>query len=159
MTQLIDAATNVTETAITESFASLRTLIDEREKTLQQELRTITRENKKLIEDYHHYLKSKQHMLHKQTSEFAHILTNNDQNKLLQAKNTLTEYLERITEELPQLKESIKTQYRIEGIDQFKTSLNDILKPIHIIQEKGLLIVFSIVSILRCLNTMSAIIY
>jgi hypothetical protein len=142
VTHLINAARNLTEATITKNFASLRAVIDERERTLRQEIQTITKKNNKLLEDYQHYLKSKQQMLHNQSKDFAPILATNDYTNLLQAKKTLTDYLEKITEELPELKQSIKIEYRVDGIDQLQSSVNDILKPIRIIEEKGGMLFF-----------------
>ncbi|CAF5042212.1 unnamed protein product, partial [Rotaria sp. Silwood1] len=54
----------------------------------------------------------------------------------MEANKKLTNYLEQLTTELKELKAPIKTEYRIEGIDQLETKIKDILQQARVIGQK-----------------------
>ncbi|CAF5189561.1 unnamed protein product, partial [Rotaria sp. Silwood1] len=78
-----------------------------------------------LVESYITSLEIKQGTLSKYNDGFEKIVSIKNHTQLMEANKKLTNYLEQLTTELKELKTPIKTEYRIEGIDQLETKIKD----------------------------------
>ncbi|CAF4042375.1 unnamed protein product [Adineta steineri] len=90
--------------------------------------------NKTTTENYLKQLNIKQKTLSDHNGQFENILSTNDHTQLLDNKKSLTNYLEQLMKELKELKSPIKTEYRIEGVDQLQTNIDNILKQARIVE-------------------------
>ncbi|CAF1139485.1 unnamed protein product [Adineta steineri] len=131
---LTDMNENANIQSITETFAALRKMIDNYEEALKNQIRAIEEKNKTSTESYWNQLNIKQKTFSDHNEKFENILSTNDHTQLLEDKKSLTNYLEQLTKELKELKLPIKTQYRVEGVDQLQTSIDNILKQACIIE-------------------------
>ena len=134
--QQVTGTGNVTIDTITRTFESIRSIITNHENKLKQQIREIESRNKKLIEDFNTELRGKQKELSKRSIDFEHSVSTNDHTKLLQGHKALTEYLDKIIQELSELQPPILTGYRIEGIDQLQGVVEDIIKRTSITEWK-----------------------
>ncbi|CAF4184975.1 unnamed protein product [Adineta steineri] len=109
-------------------------MIDNYEKTLKNQICVIEEKNKTTTENYLKQLNIKQKTLSDHNGQFENILSTNDHTQLLDNKKSLTNYLEQLMKELKELKSPIKTEYRIEGVDQLQTNIDNILKQARIVE-------------------------
>ncbi|CAF0861618.1 unnamed protein product [Adineta steineri] len=131
---LTDMNENTNIQSITQTFDALHLMMDNFEKALKNQICIIEEKNKTLTESYLQQLILKQTIFSDHNRKFENILSTNDQMQLLEDKNSLTNYLQQLMTELRELKLSIKTGYRIEGVDQLQTSINNILKQARIVE-------------------------
>ncbi|CAF1361319.1 unnamed protein product [Rotaria magnacalcarata] len=122
--------------SITQIFSALRKTIDDYEKKLKAQICTIEEKNTVLVDSYLASLVSKQVALSKHNEDFDKILLTKDHMQLLESKKKLTNYLEQLTKELKELKPPIKTEYRIDGVDQLEANINGTLQRAHIIEKR-----------------------
>ncbi|CAF0725475.1 unnamed protein product [Adineta steineri] len=120
---------------ITQTFDALRKMIDNVEKALKNQIHTIEEKNQTSTESYLKQLTIKQKALSDHNGKFENILSTNDHTHLLEAKQSLTNYLEQLMKELKELKSPIKIQYCIEDVDQLQTSIDNILKQARIVES------------------------
>jgi hypothetical protein len=132
---LVDVVVNVEKAKIIEAFKSLRKMIDDHKSALQQQILEIENKNSTLITVYQTQVESQQKKLQDQSVEFERILLTKDPTKLLQAKQKLTEGVNKIAEELHRLEPPIRTEYHVEGLDQLQR-IGEILKPVCIVEQK-----------------------
>ncbi|CAF1030207.1 unnamed protein product [Adineta steineri] len=131
---LTDMNDNKNIQSITKTFGALRKMIDNYEKTLKNQICAVEEKNKTISESYLKQLNIKQKTLSDHNGQFENILSTNDHTQLLENKKSLTNYLEQLMKELKELKSPIKTEYRIEGIDQLQTNIDNILKQARIVE-------------------------
>lgn len=110
-------------------------MVDERERALIGQIHTIETKNKKLMEDYQEQMKNKQEALDNGNTDFQTIILAIDFTKKLKAKKELADDLDNFIKELSKVQSHIQTQYRIDGIDQLTTSIDDILKQANIVEK------------------------
>ncbi|CAF1164084.1 unnamed protein product [Adineta steineri] len=115
----IDINDNPNMKLITQTCDTLRKMIGNYEKALKNQELTI-----------------KQKTLSDHNGKFENILSTNDHTQLLETKKSLINYLEQLMKELKDLKQPIKTEYRIRGVDQLLTSTDNILKAARIVELK-----------------------
>ncbi len=127
---------NTNMQSITQNFTALRKMIDNYEAVLKNQIQAIEEKNTALTVDHLGLLNNKQKTLSTHNGDFENILSTNDHTQLLEAKRRLTNYLEQVKKELKELKPPIKTEYRIEGVDQLQTSVETILKQVRIVKQK-----------------------
>ena len=113
---------------ITQTFEALRKMINDCEETLIKQVQAIEEKNKTSADKYLAIPKRKQKELSGCNTQFETILSSNDHTLLLEAKNNLTTYLDQLTNELKALKPPVRTEYRLEGIDPLRTSVENLLK-------------------------------
>ena len=123
--------------SITRIFSELRKMIDECERNLKTQIRTIEETNTVLIDSYLAELNSKQATLSKNNEEFERILSTKDHIKLLEAKDRLIDYLEKLTVELKELKQPIKTKHQIDGVNQLQADVKNVLQKTRVIELKS----------------------
>jgi hypothetical protein len=135
---MIGITERVNTETVNKVFASLRAMLDERERALKQQILDIERENKNQLDNYQTKLRSNKLVFDLENRAFESIVSAKDDIKLLQVKEQLTGCLQQITQELNKLKPPIKTEYEIKGIDQLQTFVGNILKQnVIIIQTPG----------------------
>ncbi len=127
---------NTNMQSITQTFNVLRKMIDSFEEALKNQVRAVEQKNKTSTDNYLVLLINKKKILSTHNGDFENILSTNDHTQLLKAKRRLTDNLEQLTKELKELKPPIKTEYRIEGVDQLQTSVETILKQLRIVKQK-----------------------
>jgi hypothetical protein len=120
---------------ITTVFSILRIVIDEQEKALKQQIVEIETENMTLVQEYQTQLKRKEQHLNEKMRYFESLVSANDCIKLLQTQKQITTYSTEITKELDELKPPIKIEYEVTGIDQLQTSIDDMVKQVHIVAQ------------------------
>ena len=113
---------------ITQTFDVLRKMINDCEQKLIKQVQAIEEKNKTSADKYLAIPKRKQKELSGCNTQFETILSSNDHTLLLEAKNNLTTYLDQLTNELKALKPPVRTEYQLEGIDQLRTSVENLLK-------------------------------
>ena len=123
--------------SVTRIFSELRKMIDECEKNLKTQIRTIEETNTVLIDSYLAELNSKQATLSKNNEEFERILSTKDALKLLEAKDRLTDCLKKLTAESKELKQPIKTKYQIDGVNQLQVDVKNVLQKARVIELKS----------------------
>jgi len=127
---------NTNMQSITQTFTALRKMIDNYEAVLKNQIQAIEEKNTALIVGHLGILNNKQQTLSKHNGDFEKILSTNDHTPLLEAKRRWTDYLDQLTKELKELKPPIKTEYRIDGIDQLQANVETILKQVRIVEQK-----------------------
>ena len=134
---LKDESEGTSMQSITRIFIELRKMIDECEKNLTTQIRTIEETNTVLIDSYVAELNSKQATLSKNNKEFERILSTKDDLKLLEAKDRLTDCLKKLTAELKELKQPIKIKYQIDGVNQLQVDVKNVLQKARVIELKS----------------------
>lgn len=121
---------------ITQNFDALRKMINDCEETLKRQVRAIEEKNKTSADNYLSILNRKKRELSGCNTQFETILSSNDHTLLLEAKKGLATYLDELSNELKALKSPTRTKYRLEGIEQLRSSLESILKTAHVVEQK-----------------------
>jgi AAA15 family ATPase/GTPase len=123
---------------VTKVFESIRSIITNHENELKQNIRTIEKRNKDLIEKFQKNLSDKQEELRKRNKEFVHTLLEKNYTKLLQDHQILIDYLMTTHKEPNTLRHLILTAYGIVGIDQLQRTVADIIQRVCINEsQKG----------------------
>ena len=128
-----NGSTNIQK--ITQTFDVLRNMINDCEQKLIKHVQAIEEKNKTSVDNYLAIPKRKQKELSGCNTQFETILSSNDHTLLLEAKNNLTTYLDQLRNELKALKPPVRTEYHLEGIDQLRTSVENILKTARVLGE------------------------
>jgi hypothetical protein len=122
---------------ITRTFDELRQTINNYEKALKSQIHAIEEKNNMVAENYLKLLNKKQGTLSNHNRDFGQILSTNNYTQLLETKTRLTDYIEQLSKELKELEVPVKTEYRIEGVGQLQTNINDILTRVRVIEQRS----------------------
>jgi hypothetical protein len=109
-------------------MTSLRKIIDEHEKAMLQQILTIEKEQKKQLEDYKIPLKNDMQNLNIQKTTLEMLLSSKNHTKLLQTKQGFDNYVKKTNETLKSLQMPTRTEYFLEGLDQFQTIKEKIIQ-------------------------------
>jgi sugar lactone lactonase YvrE len=126
--ELINANENSAIEKITKIFESIRSIVTKHENELKQKIRAIEKRNRDQVEKLQKQLKTQQEKLNKSNQDFQDFLSNKDYTKLLLDHQQSLKDLKTTTERLNEVKYPIKTEYRIEQIDQLQSTIADILQ-------------------------------
>lgn len=123
-----------TKEKATKTFASLRAMIDECEKILQEKLEIIENKNKEFIKEYPEQLEQQQKQIHKQKDDFKRMLSYDNHQMKLKSKSNLNKNLNEIFKQL--MEGPIKIHYHIEGLNKLQATIGDSLKRILTIDKR-----------------------
>ena len=109
-------------------------MLDEWEKILEIQILEIDDENTALVNLYLEGLDNNQATLSGHITDFEQILSTKDDLKVLEAKDGLANHLEKITRELRELEPPIKTDYRIDGVNQLQADVTKVLQKLRVVK-------------------------
>ena len=125
--KLLFSSDNIEKTTISEAFATLRAVIDERERSLEQQVLVFETTRKVMNETHQTQLQKQRQQLKNHSTEFTKILSTNDDTKLLQARKGLIQYLEKMKKRLDLQKPPVHNSFWFDGLDQLK-KIGDIIQ-------------------------------
>ena len=105
---------------VTTAMASLRELIDQHERVLLEEIRNVGRDETKTVEQYKQKLQGEQQGLIVQIFNVVAVCKDKQPKKLLDAKRSLEDYIQKMDSSLLELKPLTRTKKHIQGIEQIK---------------------------------------
>jgi pyruvate formate-lyase activating enzyme-like uncharacterized protein len=126
---------NSKKSTVANIFASLRQMIDDREKYIYEKLSDTDVQNKKKIEDYQTEFMNKYKRARERFVLFKQIIATGDHITVLRNHETYEQYLERMNEEWSDLKHPILIEFNIEGLEQLKANVMQSLEKVYVVEQ------------------------
>ncbi|CAF4596236.1 unnamed protein product [Rotaria socialis] len=127
--------TNSKRANVAEVFASVRKMIDDCEKSTNEKLSTVDDKNKKQIIEYEMIILSKWRRYREQWVLFKQTMDTGDYVKVLQEYKNHEENLTQMKKEWSMLKSPTIIEYKIEGLDELRTSLKQVMAQVIVIEQ------------------------
>ncbi len=126
---------NSKKSTVANIFASLRQMIDDREKYINEKLSDTDVQNKKKIEDFQVEFMNKYKRVQERFVLFRQMVATGDHITVLRDHETYEQYLERMTAEWSDLKHPILIEFNIEGLEQLKTAVMQLLENVRVVEQ------------------------
>lgn len=126
---------NLKKSNVASIFTSLRQMLDDREKYINEKLSDIDVQNKKKIEDHQEKLMEKYRQVRERYILFQQMVAAGEHVSVLRLRESYEEYLARKMEEWSQIKPPILIEFNIDGLEQMKTTLTHSLDEIRLIEQ------------------------
>ena len=123
------------QTIVLGIFAQIRTMIDEREKSLNEELSNVDLQNRKSIEAYQLELKTRYIRLRERRILFQELVANREYTAILRDHENYEAHLARMIQEWSDLKSPHLREYNIEGLDQLVTVVKSSFKQVRLTEQ------------------------
>jgi hypothetical protein len=126
---------NSKKSSVAEIFASLRQMIDDREKFIYEKLSDTDVQNKKKIEEYQAECINKYKRLRERYVLFNQIVATGDHITVLREHESYEQYLARMTQEWSDLKHPTLIEFNIDGLDKLKTTMTQALENVRFVEQ------------------------
>lgn len=122
---------------IAQHFDAVRKMVDDYEKVLTGQIRTIEEKNRQSTGQYRESLLKIQKTVYDHSKAFESIMASNDHIRLMELQNGLTADLDRLKTQIKEVKPPITIDYRLEKIDQLRKNVDDALKQVRVVEQKA----------------------
>lgn len=126
---------NMKKDNVASIFASLRQMLDDREKYINEKLSDIDVQNKKKIEDYQEQLMNKYQRVQERYILFKQIVAAGDHITVLRERQTYEDHLNRMMDEWSKIEPPKFIEFNIDGLDQMKTTMARSIEEIRFVEK------------------------